>query len=152
MIKLMLAMVVVAVVVLGTALLAYLKPPRFRVRRSVVINATSDSVSALIRNVDRWPEWSPPEDATGEVHLQLVASTPQSVRVQADWKRPFVARNFNEFEFAPTDRGVQVTWTLDGQNVTMLRVMTVFVTPDRVMGRHLANGLAGLKAVAERSR
>jgi len=165
---------IVAGLVIIVAVFASRKPPRFVVARSVRLEAPRDSVLPFINDLHRWPEWSEADnrdEATarsylgaasgqgaisewegkraGKVRLEIIEASPSSVRVQADWARPFVARNFNQFSLAPDGNGTRVTWTLDGETVLMLKVMTVFVSPDRLMGRHIERGLAALRTAAE---
>ncbi len=44
-----------------------------------------------------------------------------------------------------------MTWKMHGPNLYVMKVMSVFVSMDRVMGEHFEKGLANLKAVAEGS-
>ena len=172
------ALVVLAIaagLVIIVAVLASRKPPRFVVSRSVRLEAPRDSVLPFINDLRRWPEWSEAgirdkatarsylgadsgpgaigewegEGRGGKVRLEIIEASPTSVRVQADWSRPFVARNFNQFNLAPDGNGTRVTWTLDGETMRILKVMTVFVSPDRLMGRHLEHGLAALRTAVE---
>jgi len=158
-------------------ILASRKPPRFVVTRSVRLEAARDSVLLFINDLHRWPEWSEAgnrdvatarsylgatsgqgaigewdgKGSVGKGRLEIIEASPSSVRVQADWARPFVARNFNQFSLDPDGHGTRVTWTLDGETVLMLRVMTVFVSPDRLMGSHLERGLAALRTAVEKN-
>ena len=63
--------------------------------------------------------------------------------------KPFVARNMNEFVLESTGPSTKVTWAMHGPNLYVLKVMSVFVNIDRMMGKHFETGLANLKAVAE---
>jgi hypothetical protein len=72
------------------------------------------------------------------------------IRLQADWAKPFAARNLNIFTLEPQGNATRITWVLDGENIVMLKVMTVFVSSDRLMGNHFETGLASLKTVAEK--
>jgi hypothetical protein len=72
------------------------------------------------------------------------------IRLQVDWTKPFAARNVNIFTLEPQGNATRITWKLDGENVFMLKVMTVFVSADRLMGTHFETGLASLKAAAEK--
>ena len=74
---------------------------------------------------------------------------PQKVSVQVDWVKPFVARNVNDFVLESTGTSTKVTWTMQGPNLYVMRIMGVFVNMDRTMGKHFETGLANLKAVAE---
>lgn len=173
---LLIAALVIAGIVACVLVLAALKPARFTVTRGIVIQRSRENVFALINDLHRWPEWSADaqEDVnvrrtysgapagqgaicewegtgkSGKVRLQIVESSPNLVRVQADWERPFAARNLNVFTLEPQGETTRVTWTLDGENVFMLKVMTVFVSQEKLMGSHLEKGLAALKSAGEK--
>ncbi|HEU4417194.1 MAG TPA: SRPBCC family protein [Candidatus Angelobacter sp.] len=163
-----------ALVLVCVLVLAAMKPARFTVARSITVQAPPEKVLALINDLQRWQDWqegtqaNPDEKRTysgaaagkgavgawdgksGKVRLEIVESAPTMVRVQADWERPFKACNFNVFSLEPAGPATRLTWTLDGENVFMLRAMTVFVSTERLMGGHLEKGLAALKVAAER--
>jgi carbon monoxide dehydrogenase subunit G len=169
------ALVIMGIVVCVLAVAAT-KPSRFTVQRGVTVQATQDKVLALINDLHRWPEWSAnePDDSTvrrsysgaaegkgaigewegtgkaGKGRIEIIESSPNVIRLQADWAKPFAARNINSFNFELQGNATRVTWTLDGENVFMLKVMAVFVSADRLMGSHLETGLASLKAAAEK--
>ena len=172
---LLIAAAVILVGIISVLVLAALKPARFTIRRSVIIQAPPQKVFALIDDLHRWPEWIPNEgnsavkrnysgapagrgavcewEGTGNAgkgRMEMIESSPNTIRVQADWVKPFSARNVNIFTLEPQGNATQVTWTLDGENVFMLKAMTVFTTVDRLMSSHFETGLAGLKAVAEK--
>src|SRR5882724_12734004 len=166
---LLIAAIIIVVIVICVLALAATKPSRFTVQRSVTVQATRDKVFTLINDLRRWPEWSANEgdDSTvrrsysgatagkgavcqwegagkaGKGRIEIIESSPDVVRLQADWAKPFAARNINTFNFEVQGNATRVTWTLDGENVFMLKVITVFVSPDRMMGSHLETGLAG---------
>ena len=43
----------------------------------------------------------------------------------------------------------KVTWTMQGSNLYVMKVMSIFVNMDRVMGKHFQSGLNHLKKAAE---
>ena len=43
-----------------------------------------------------------------------------------------------------------VTWKWNGTNVYMLKIMSVFVGMDAMMGKHFEAGLGSLKSLAEK--
>jgi hypothetical protein len=173
---LLIAAIVIVVIIICVLVLAAAKPARYTVQRTTTIRATPEKILPLIHDLHRWPEWSADlkEDANvtrrysgapmgkgaicewegkgnaGKVRLEILESSPNLVRLQADWTRPFAARNNNVFTLEPQGNATRVTWTLDGENVFMLRIMTVFVSADRLMGSHFESGLAALKAAAEK--
>jgi hypothetical protein len=131
-------------------------------------------VLGLIENLRAWPSWSAEkEDPTatraynevargvgatcewtsrgsaGNGRMEIVEASRQRVSVRVDWRRPFVATNVNDFTLAPSGDATLVTWTLDGENIYVLKLMTLFVGADRLMGSHLERGLAALKRACE---
>ena len=68
-----------------------------------------------------------------------------------DWVKPFQAHNLNEFTLEPQDPTTTVTWTMQGTNVYMMKLMSVFTNMDRFMGKHFETGLTNLKTAAEDS-
>jgi hypothetical protein len=164
------------VVILAVLALAASRPPRFRVERSLTIGAPSAVVVGLLDDLRRWPAWqqegaadpTTKRDFAGAARgagavcdwdsegrgskgrMRIVEASPSLVRVDVDWKRPFVASNANLFRLEPRgDTATQLTWTLDGENIFVLKVMTLFFGAERLMGPHLERGLAALKRIAE---
>ncbi len=167
---------VIALLVAAILIFAAAKPNTFHIQRSIVVQATPDKVFALINDLRNWPQWSP-QDAdpttqrtfsgpdsgvgatsdwsgvgqTGAGRMTIIESKPaQSVIVAVDWKRPFTVRNINQFNLVPDGTGTRVTWGMQGPNVYMMKVMSVFTNMDRMMGRHFEEGLQNLKTVAEK--
>jgi uncharacterized protein YndB with AHSA1/START domain len=166
------------VVAIGVVLaIAGTRPARFRVERSATIHAPVETVYGLIADFHNWPRWVPQdrEDASmrrrfsgaasgvgaqsdwqstgsaGAGKMEIVEATPGSlVRVRADWMRPFKTTNVNTFELAAQGADTQVTWTMEGPNLFPMRVMSVFVNMDKMMGKHFEDGLGNLKAAAEK--
>jgi uncharacterized protein YndB with AHSA1/START domain len=172
---LLIAAIVIVVIILCVFAIAAAKPSRFTIQRSTTVQATPERVIALINDLHRWPEWSDAKEEAavtriysgapagkgavcewegkgnaGKGRLEIMESSPSLIRLQADWAKPFAARNINIFTLEPQGNATRVTWTLDGENVFMLKVMTVFVSADRLMGSHFDKGLEGLKAAAEK--
>lgn len=173
--RLVIALVVVAAVVAFVLALAATRPPTIVIERSVDIHAPSDRIFPLVDDLRRWTEW-PTGDAqsdaaktygsisrgrgataewsgagsAGAGRMEITESTPPSkVVVTVDFTRPFIAHNVNEFTLTPGTDLTHVTWTWRGQNVFMLRLMSVFVRPDRMIGSHFESGLQALKRRAE---
>jgi hypothetical protein len=71
------------------------------------------------------------------------------ISIQVDWEKPFVARNINEFVLKANGGPTIVTWSMQGPNLYVMRVMGIFVNMDRMMGKHFEAGLANLKSAAE---
>ncbi len=172
-----LKILLIAVVIVAAILLyAATKPSTFRIERSIEIHATAEKIFPLIDNFHNWSRWAPQdrEDPTnkrtysgaasgvgaeaqwtskgqaGSGRMSITESVPPSrVTIDAYWVKPFAAHNVNEFRLEPAGDSTKVTWTMQGPNLFVMKLMSVFVNMDRMMGRHFENGLKNLKAAAE---
>jgi uncharacterized protein YndB with AHSA1/START domain len=179
--KLTITLIVAGVIVLVIATIlaaAAAKPDTIDVQRSVTIKAGPAVVFALINDFHNWPHWAPQDrddaamtrvysgasSGTGAVsdwtsrgnagagRMTIVSSTPdRQVEVHVDFRTPFVAHNINHFSIEPDGGDTRVTWSMHGTNVYLMKVMSLFANPDRVMGKHFMAGLSNLKTAAERS-
>ena len=84
--------------------------------------------------------------------MLITESVPnRKVSVTMHFVKPFETRNINVFMLEPVDDSTKVTWDFDGTNVFLPKLMSVFVSTDRVMGKHFETGLEHLRTAAERS-
>src|SRR5580692_985790 len=141
-------------VLLATILvLAASKPKIFRIQRSVSVDAPPEKVFTLIDNLGTWRRWAPqdredpsmkrtysgPANGKGAVSewtgsgnsgrgRMLISESlpPKKVSFQVDWVKPFVARNVNDFVLESLGTSTGVTWTLQGPNLYVMRIMGVF--------------------------
>jgi carbon monoxide dehydrogenase subunit G len=168
-------LIVVVVLIAGVLVLAATKSDIVRIQRSIDIDASPEKILVLVNDFHNWSRWAPQdrEDSTlkrtysgaasgegaasewvgtgntGRGRMSITKSTPTSVSIMVDWKKPFAAHNLNEFTLEPQGTTTNVTWTMQGTNVYVMKVMSIFMNMDRFMGRHFETGLANLKAVAE---
>jgi uncharacterized protein YndB with AHSA1/START domain len=167
---------IVAVIVMALVFAA-MKPDTLRIERSTVINAPPDKVYALIDDFHEWPRWAPQdrEDAsmkrtysgaptgvgavsdwsgsgnTGKGRMEITgAAASRQVVVTVDFAKPFVAHNVNTFTLAPEGNGTRVSWAMQGTNAYMMKVMSLLMNMDKMMGQHFESGLANLRAAAEK--
>ena len=95
-------------------------------------------------------EWSGAAN-TGTGRAEITSAEPaRRVEVTVDFVKAFAAHNVNTFALAPEGDGTRVTWTMQGTNAYMMKVMSLAVNMDRMMGTHFESGLANLKAAAEK--
>jgi uncharacterized protein YndB with AHSA1/START domain len=168
--------IIVAVLIALVLIVAATQPRTFRIERSISVDAPPDRVFTLIDNLGSWTRWAPQDredpsmkrtysgpangkgavsewtgsGSSGRGRMMITESLPpQKVSVQVDWVKPFVARNVNDFVLESTGTSTKVTWTMQGPNLYVMRIMGVFVNMDRTMGKHFETGLTNLKAVAE---
>ena len=175
MLKTILIVVVVAIAVL--LIYAATKPDTFRIQRSATIAAPPDSVFGLINDLHAWASWSPWEkkdpamrktysgpaqgkgvalewDGNKDVgmgRMEILESIlPSKVLIQLGFFKPFKAHNTAEFTLTPSGSSTQLTWAMYGPQPYMFKVMTLFCSMDKMVGKDFEDGLANLKALAEK--
>jgi uncharacterized protein YndB with AHSA1/START domain len=171
------SLALLAILVVAILIFAATKPDTFHIQRSLTIQASPEKIFPLLNNLHNWPAWAPQdkEDSTikrtfsgadsgvgavsdwsgsgntGKGRMTITESIPaKSVTIQVDWAKPFATRNMNQFVLEPNGTSTQVTWSMTGPNLAVMKLMSVFTNMDRMMGEHFETGLANLKAAAER--
>ncbi|HRH37350.1 MAG TPA: SRPBCC family protein [Flavobacteriales bacterium] len=153
------------------------KPNTVRYERSVAINASPEKIATHITDFHKWTAWSPWEkkDPTmareymgpaqgvgarygwkgngkvGEGTMEVLATSASEVKVDLRFIKPFKSDCIATFYFAPQGSATQVRWTMDGPNIFMGKVMSLFMNMDKMIGKDFEDGLASLKKTAEQS-
>ena len=175
----MFAIIVLIVVGLIAALLVYAstRPDRFSVQRKISIDASPEKVFPLINDFQQWGYWSPwatrdpsmsqsssgPARGEGAIYswsgnnkvgsgrMEIIESVPSSlIRIQLDFTRPFEAHNISEFALAAEGEATAVTWTMSGPANFITKLMGLFVSMDRMVGKDFERGLSSLKSAVMR--
>jgi uncharacterized protein YndB with AHSA1/START domain len=176
---LQIALIVVAILVVAVAALlviAALKPDAFRIQRSATIKASPDKIFPHINDFHKWPAWSPWEKMdpalkrthsgaangqgavyewegnkqVGKGRMEITESSPPSkIVIKLDFLKPFEAHNTAEFTFQSQSDSTNVTWTMHGRQPFLIKVMSLFFSMDKMVGKDFESGLANLKALAE---
>ena len=146
------------------------------VERSANIAVPRETLFARIANLRAWSEWSPWEDldlnlekdytgtdgavgssyrwqgnrkaGQGKMTISDV-DAPERVTTDLQFVKPFKSRSMTEFTLTSDGAGTTVTWTMTGNHTWMSRVMGLFMSMDRMVGRDFEKGLEKLKAVSE---
>ena len=169
--------IIVVVLIAGVVILAAMKPDSFSVQRATTIKAPPDKVFALINDFKAWGAWSPWEkkdpamkrtfSATtsgkgahyawdgnkdvGQGSMTVTESAPPSkVVLNLDFIKPFEGHNIVEFTLTPQGDATSVNWLMHGPANFMSKIMQVFISMDRMVGKDFETGLANLKAAAEK--
>ena len=148
----------------------------YQVERTITIDANPSPIYDRIVDFHKWPSWSPWEDMdpnmtksyagsesgvgasyswkgnrkVGEGSMTITDVTePSRVALDLHFLRPFKARNKTVFSLEPTDESTKVTWTMTGEHNILSRIMSVFVSMDKMVGKDFDKGLARLKADVE---
>jgi uncharacterized protein YndB with AHSA1/START domain len=158
-------------------ILAATKPGSFSVRRSATVNAPADRIFAAISDFHQWRGWSPWENrdpamkrtyegsergkgavyawdgnknvGAGRMEI-LEATTPSKILIKLDFIKPFEGHNTAEFTMLPQGNATNVDWVMRGPAPFMSKVMQVFISFDKMIGKDFEAGLVNLKALVEK--
>jgi hypothetical protein len=87
----------------------------------------------------------------GKGSMEITASTsPSRLALKLDFIEPFEAHNTVEYSLKPAGDSTNVTWAIDGPVPFISKVICLFVSMDKMIGKDFEAGLANLKAVAEK--
>ena len=174
MLKTIAYVVVTAIVVL--LVYAASRPDTFRIERSASIKAPPEKIFALINDLHQFNTWNPyekkdpalkgtyegPASGQGAAYaweskevgvgrMQIVeAAVPSKVALTLDFVKPFEAHNNVEFTLQPAGEATQVNWAMHGPAPFFSKLMGVFFSMDRMVGKDFEDGLSSLKLIAER--
>jgi uncharacterized protein YndB with AHSA1/START domain len=168
------AAIVAAIVIV--LIYAATRPDTFRIARSTTIDAPPEKIFAFLGDFRKWPAWSPyekmdpamtrvmsgPATGVGAVYewngnkkvgqgrMEVIQVTPPSkITIKLDFFKPFEAHNTAEFAVRPQGSASVVTWAMHGPSPFMVKVMGLFCSMDKMVGKDFETGLANLKAAAE---
>lgn len=168
--------VLLAVSVAGVLAYAATKPDAFRVQRAATIKAPAEKIFPLINDLRTQSTWSPFEkdpdmkrthsgpaqgagatyewDGNRQVGAGRIAITdaqaPSKVTLALDMTRPMEAHNIVEFTLQPQGDATTVTWAMQGEQPYLAKVMSTVIDCDKMVGSMFEEGLAKLKALAEK--
>lgn len=168
---------IVAIFALATLLIfAATRPDSFRVERTTSIKAPPERVFALINDLRRWAAWSPYDkkdpamkrtlsgsasgagavyewdgnQEIGKGRMEITDSSPPSrITIRLDFVKPFEAHNVVEFTLRQQDEATLVTWAMHGPSPYISKLMGIFFSMDKMIGKDFEAGLANLKTAAE---
>ena len=95
-------------------------------------------------------EWNGNSKA-GQGRMEITESVPSSkVAIKLDFIKPMEGHDAVQFALQPNGNSTNVTWTMSGPLTYPGKVMTVFVSMDKMIGGDFETGLANMKAAAEK--
>ena len=172
------ALLVLAAIVAVLLIYAATRPDTFRVERHITIDRPAGEIFPLLDDFRAWSQWSPWEDLdpalrrtfkgadrgvgaiyewegnskVGKGHMEIIRSdVPTHITIDLSFIRPFKAENAAAFDLEPQGGGTEVSWAIYGPLPFVSKLMGVFVSMDRLMGKDFERGLARLKAAVERA-
>ena len=168
--------IVLAIAVAIVLILAASKPDKFSVQRVAAMKAPPEKIFSLINDFHQWGTWSPwehkdpamkrsfsgAESGRGAVYAWdgnknigsgrmeiLDASTPSKIIIKLDFFKPFEGHNTAEFTMLPQGDATSVNWVMHGPASFMSKLMQVFMSFDKMIGKDFEAGLANLKRLTE---
>ncbi|HTB85306.1 MAG TPA: SRPBCC family protein [Candidatus Sulfotelmatobacter sp.] len=153
------------------------QPCEFTVSRSAKISVPPEKIFPYVNDLHQWNNWSPwakldpnakitfsgPDAGVGEAmrwegnskigvgRMTIIDSQPNNViRLRLDFEKPMLATNTAEFSFLPDNRQTLVTWAMRGKNNLGGKIFGLAFNFDKMVGDKYEEGLANLKAVAEK--
>ena len=167
--------IIIAVAVVALLVYAATKPDTFRVQRSAAIKASPERIFPLIDDLHAHTTWSPFEKdpnmkrthsgaargkgavyewegnkQVGAGRIAIADSTPSKITMKLDMLKPFQAHNVVEFTLEPQGNATNVGWAMHGRQPYMAKLMSTFINCDKMVGSQFEEGLAKLKALAEK--
>jgi hypothetical protein len=167
--------IIVALAIAAILIYAATKPDSFSVQRSTAIAAPAQKIFPLIDDLHAHHAWSPFEKdpamkrihsgthhgrgavyewegnrEVGKGRLAITESTPSKITMALDMLKPFKASNTVEFTLAPNGGATDVTWAMHGRQSYMAKLVSTFINCDKMVGSQFEQGLAKLKAIAEK--
>jgi hypothetical protein len=69
--------------------------------------------------------------SAGKGRMTIAESVPhEMISIKVDFAKPFEAHNVNEFALEPVGTSTKVTWTMNGSNLYVMKIMSVFMHMD----------------------
>ena len=167
---------VLALALAGFLIYASRRPDTFRVARTARVDAPAEAIFPLINDYRNWTLWSPYEHRdpalkrtfsgaasgrgavyawegnknVGSGRMEIVDTTPNRIIIKLDFFKPFKANNIAEFTLEPKGGATDVTWAMHGPVPFIGKIMHLIIDCDKMVGKDFAEGLASMKAAAER--
>lgn len=143
------------------------------VERSAEVSAPPEQVFAAIADLHDWEDWSPWEGRdpamrrtyggaekgvgatyewqgnrkVGSGRMEITEATePSDVVIDLRFLKPFKSENTTSFHLEPAGGSTRVTWRLVAPKTFMSRVMELFSSMDKMVGKDFEQGLDQLDA------
>jgi len=169
--------ITIGILIAGILIYAATRPDTFRIERSTSIKTPPEKIFPLINGFHQWESWSPWEKIdpavkrsysgadsgkgavyawqgnkdVGRGRMEIVESTPSSnVVIKIDFIQPFEAHNTIEFTLERQGDAAKVTQAMYGPSPFVSRLVGLFCSMDKMVGQKFEEGLASMKAIAEK--
>jgi hypothetical protein len=143
----------------------------YSVSREADVGADADQVRAALVDFKEWRHWSPWEGLdpalqrtysgpdsgvgatyhwqgnrkAGEGRMEVTSVTPEEVVIALDFVKPFKSSTTSTFRLQPQEDGTtHVSWTLVGPKTMGTKIMGIFTSMDKLVGKDFEKGLRQL--------
>ena len=163
--------IILAIVIVIAVVLLLVLPTKYKVERSVTIDAPRNIVFAHVAKFEHFIKWSPwseldpnmtyeitgPDGEVGAVYswsgndsvgtgsLSTIALTDSRIDQKLDFTAPWEAHDLAYYEFKDTPEGIEVTWGMDGNMPRPMNLMGLFMNMEDMIGPQYEKGLQSLK-------
>jgi len=168
---------IIAILVAAVLIYAATRPDSFRIERSTSIKAAPERIFPLLNSFHQWETWSPWEKVDPQIkraysgaeagrgaiyawqgnknighgRMEIIESMENSrLVIKIDFLKPFEAHNTVEFTLEPQGETTKVTHAMFGPTPFISKVMGLFCNMERMVGPKFEEGLASVKALAEK--
>jgi uncharacterized protein YndB with AHSA1/START domain len=168
---------VIVILVAVLLVFAATRPDTFRVERTALIKATPERIYPYLSDFRKGEAWLPYEkkDPTmkrthsgaasgkgsvyefegnkevGTGRLEIVEAIPLSrVVIKLDMRKPIEGHDIIEYTLDPRGDSTNFTWTIHGSVPFLGKVLSIFVSMDKMIGKDFEAGIANLKAIVEK--
>src|SRR3954467_14975564 len=169
--------VALAIAIVVVLILAAIKPDSFSVRRETMVKAPPERIFPWINDFHQWGRWSPYEGKdpamkrtyggassgkgavyawegnknVGSGRMEILDAPAHSrILIKLDFFAPFEGHNTAEFTMLPRGDETHLSWLMHGRAPFVSKLMQVFMSLDKMIGKDFEAGLANLQKLAER--
>lgn len=162
-------------IIAAIAAYASTKPDEYKVSRSATMNASASEIFEQVNNLKAWDSWSPwakldpnakityegPEAGAGakmgwdgnmeigKGSLVITESTPERIAYHLVFEKPMAGESDASFMFQEQGGQTKVTWSMEGKQNFLAKVMSIFMDCEKMIGEQFDKGLASMKYVVE---
>ena len=174
--KLLIALGVVVALVLVFVAVVAMQPATYHIERTAELKAEPALIFAFVNNLERRRQWSPWEsrdpdmtvsynggqegvgaeyewqgnDQVGHGKMKIVESEPPNrVAMSLMFIEPWQSEARTSIEIQPKGEVSEVTWSMDGDNDFMGKMMGMMMDLDALVGTDYEQGLGNLKKLVE---
>lgn len=169
--------IIIAILIAAILIYAATRPDNFRIERSTSIKAPPEKIFPIINDFHQWEAWSPWEKIDPEIkrtysgttngkgavyewrgnkdigqgRMEIIESSPPSrIVLKLDFITPFEAHNSVDFTLVTQGDTTVVTQAMYGSSPYISKLMGLFFSMEKMVGQKYEEGLANLKAFAEK--